>query len=212
MVELDAAHPVEVNDDMAVVVNTHQDTFGPLELTSHDTDVAAFLVFEGCGVDVGEGVLVVVDHAHEPLHLTVGDDDGCTPQAIALIIMAVVHIAEVVGELPFELGELILVRAYDDEVEDGGHKFSAGSALLIVGDGPLHRHEVLDALTVEEVLHTEYFLGSGIEDAQGVPLQYKRSFGIGIGGSCRPGRGYRHSDCMYIIALHDSQNSRPFEG
>lgn len=202
MVELDAADAVEVDDDVAVVVDAHEDALGALELAGDDDDVAAALVGKGCGVDVGEGVLMVGDHVHETLHVTFWHCDGGAPLATAQQVAAVLHIAQVAGVLFFQVDELVLEGLDDDEVEDGGDQHAMGMALLIALYRPFHRHEVLDALTVEEVFYAEDFLGAGIIDAQGVPLAYGRPSAVCTRGSCRLGRDHNWGDCMCIITLH----------
>lgn len=173
VVQLDAAQALELDDDVAVVVNAHQGAFGPLELAGDDADAAALLAFKLLWVDVGQGVFVVGDHVHEAPHVSFRHGDGGAPCAIEQLVAPVLHVDEFVGILALQLGELVVVCLDDDEVEDGRHQFAVGPAFLVVGDGPFHRQEVLDALSVEELLHPENLLGTGVIDAQGVPLEHR---------------------------------------
>ena len=212
MVELDAAEALELDDDVAVIVDAHEGALGSLELAGDNQDVAALLAFQEFGVDVGEGVFVVGDHVHKTHHVALRHDDGGAPCAVAQLVATVLHIVQLVGMLRLQVVELAVVCLDDDEVEDGGHQLAVGSAFLIAGDCPLHREKVLDALTVEELLHAENLLGSRVIDAQRVPLERRGSFAGYIGGSCRLGRDHNRGDCMYIISLHLQPEHRAFDG
>ena len=202
VVELDAAHTVKVDDDMTVVVDAHEDTLGTLELTGDDDDVTALLGSEGSRVDVGEGVLVVVDHIHETVHLGVRDDDRSTPRAVEQLVAAILHVTQFIDILLLQLIELVLMSPDDDEVEDGWHQLATGLALVAGHHRPFHRHEALDVVSVEEVLHTEYLLRTGIVNTQRVPMEGCRLWGESTRGSCRLCRGHSQGDCMCIITLH----------
>lgn len=212
VVELDAAETLELDDDVAVVVDAHEGALGSLELAGDNQDVAALLAFQEFGVDVGEGVLVVGDHVHEASHVSLGHGDGSAPCAVVQLVAAVLHIVQLVGMLRLQVVELAVVCLDDDEIEYGGHQLAVGSAFLIVCDCPLHRQEVLDALSVEEILHAEDFLGAGIIDPQGVPLERREPLTVCTRGSCRLGRDHNRGDCMYIISLHLQPEHRAFDG
>ena len=185
MVELDGTQAVELNDDVTVVVDAHQHALGTLELAVHDSDIAALLAFKLLGGDIGQGVFVVGDHTHETVHLAVGHGDGGTHLATMQLVTTVLYIVQLIGILGLQLGELLLVGLDDNEVDHGRHETTAGVAFLVVADGPLHGHEVLDAQHIEEGLHAEDLLRARVIDTQGVPMKLGSRLNTCTRGSCR---------------------------
>ena len=161
----------EHDDDMAVLLDAHEDTLDTLELTGEDSDRTACLVLELVYGVVGDGGLVGFHAVEEALHLAQWDDDGfafvLTPAMAVVVYMS--HVAFVEVSLLDGL-EGAVGGPDHHEVLKRGHAQGYIRVFLVDGVGIAHGDEGLDIIAFEDCLDTEDLLHSAVEDAQGEPF------------------------------------------
>ena len=157
----------ELDDDVAVFVDTFDGAFDAGEVAFGDDDATTDFVGYGCIVEEDDTVIGDGGDSDEVLHLMVGhlDDFGTNRR----VEWAGHHVAEWTDVLfgHFERGECFASRVDEEEVVDGGDEFeasvsAAGDELVLDGE------EGLDVELVEACLHFQFAI---VGDAHGKPAE-----------------------------------------
>ena len=89
MIKRGANQVFEPDDDVAVLLDAHQDAFDTLELSCYDADGATCLALQFLDVDELQAVLIARDDIHELTHVSLRNPDRLTPGAVVIEIAAV---------------------------------------------------------------------------------------------------------------------------
>ena len=133
----------ELHDDVLVALDALDGALHSGKVAVDDLYTLAFLVEEVVGLEEHDGVVTTGGHAHEILHLVIGDTEDALVPGVGEVVGHVTHGLELpTGHL--QVGENGLRGTHEEQVGNGGDEHTLVLALRGPDQLVAHGKEVLD--------------------------------------------------------------------
>lgn len=164
----DGGDVVEGDDDTTVLLDTVDGACDTLERAGNDTDLLANLVGKVHVTQKHHTVILHRGHAHEILHLTVGDpQDGGELRTLRTPHDITEREQDLTGAL--HPRDAVVDAPDKDEVVNGGHQHTLGLALMVLAL-PSQWKEILHMMAIKEIPDFQGPLAIAMGNTHGEPL------------------------------------------